>query len=151
IYRLYTEWDDETINQSAGVPQPLGKAFRNNFALADKTARVITYRDNLITFTNKGELKKFSEEEGATFAESDFFDILNFPLIKGETKDLLVKPGQMLITQKLAKKYFGSDEAAMNKVVKLDNTINLTITGILKDLPPNTDRRSEVYVSYADL
>jgi len=150
IYRVYTEWNDETVNRSAGVPQPLGKAFRNNFALGEKTARVITFRNNLVSFTEKGDLKKFSEEEGATFAEPDFFGILNFPLVKGDAKSLN-KPGQVLITQKLAKKYFGSENAAMSKVIRLDNTLSLTVAGILKDLPPNTDRRQELYVSYADL
>src|SRR4051794_9086684 len=49
IYRLYTEWHDQSVAKSSGIPQPLAKAFRSDFTLAEKTARVINFRDNLIT------------------------------------------------------------------------------------------------------
>ena len=39
----------------------------------------------------------------------------------------------------------------MGKVIRLDNKLNLTVTGILKDLPPNTDRKQEIYISYGSM
>ncbi|HEY0246034.1 MAG TPA: ABC transporter permease [Mucilaginibacter sp.] len=150
IYRLYTQWNDETVSKSSGVPQPLGKAFRNNFALAEKTARIIDFDDNLISFTAGNEVKKFREENGVAFTEPEYFDILNFPLIKGDKKTLLSQPNQAIVTEHIAHKYFGIDNA-VGKVIRLDNKISFTITGILKDLPANTDRKQEIYVSYSNL
>ncbi|MEN0055931.1 MAG: ABC transporter permease [Mucilaginibacter sp.] len=150
VYRLYTEWHDDGIGRSQGVPQPLGKTFRNDFTLAEKTARVINFRNNLITITKGNEVKKFKEEIGVAFTEPDYFDILNFPLIKGDKKSALARPGEALLTEKMARKYFGNDDA-MGKVIRLDNKVNFTVTGILKDIPPNTDRRQEIYVSYGNM
>ena len=150
IFRLYTEWHDDGIGKSNGVPQPLGKTFRNDFTLAEKTARVINFRDNLITITEGNEVKKFREENGVVFTEPQYFDILNFPLLKGDKKTVLVQPGEAIITEKIARKYFGG-ENAIGKVFRLDNKVNFTITGILKDLPANTDRKQEIYVSYGNM
>lgn len=150
IYRLYTEWHDDGIGKSNGVPQPLGKAFRNDFTIGEKTARVINFEGTLITITKGTEVKKFQEVDGVAFTEPEYFDILNFPLIKGDKKKMLVAPGEALVTQKIAQKYFGNDNA-IGKVFRLDNKVNFTITGILKDLPNNTDRRQQIYVSYGNM
>ena len=150
VYRLYTEWHDDGIGRSQGVPQPLGKTFRNDFALAEQTARVISFHDNLITITQGNQVKKFNEEDGVAFTEAGYFDILNFPLLKGDKKTVLVKPGEAIVTEKTARKYFG-DADPIGKVIRLDNKVNFTITGVLKDLPANTDRKQQVYVSYGNM
>ena len=150
IYRFYTEWHDEKVDRAPAVPQPLGEAFRKDFTLGEKTARIIHYQRTLITINQGNEIKKFKEENGAAFTEPEYFDILNFPLIKGDKKTLLSQPGQALITQKLANKYFGNNDP-MGKVIKLDNKVSFIITGILKDLPANTDRQQEIYLSFSSL
>src|SRR5678816_1374611 len=43
IYRIVSEFHNETTEYQPGVPQPLGEAFRNDFSFAEKTARVKTY------------------------------------------------------------------------------------------------------------
>jgi putative ABC transport system permease protein len=149
IYRLVTEWHDETVGHSAAVPQPLGKAFRTELPFSEKTARVVDYRNTLIALQG-ADNKKFQEENGIVFAEPAFFDIMDFPLLKGNKKTVLVQPNEAIVTEKIAHKYFGKEEA-MGKVLRFNNKINFTITGILKDLPPNTDRRQEIYVSYDNL
>ncbi|MEO6722237.1 MAG: ABC transporter permease [Ferruginibacter sp.] len=149
VYRITTEWHAETVSHSAAVPQPLGKAFRNDFSFAEKTARVVDYDDKLISIPGP-ENKKFMEEKGVVFAEPAIFDILDFPLVKGNRKTVLVQPNEALITEKIAHKYFGKEDP-MGKTIRFNNLINFTITGILKDIPPNTDRRQEIYVSYANL
>lgn len=150
VYRAYTEWHDDGVGRSSGVPQPLGKTFKNDFSIAEKTARIINFRDNLITVTQGNQVKKFKEETGVAFTEPEFFDILTFPLVSGNKKTILTHPNEAVVTKKIARKYFG-DENAMGKVIKLDNKISFTITGILKDIPPNTDRRQEIYVSYSNM
>jgi putative ABC transport system permease protein len=150
VYRLVTEWHDDEVGQSAAVPSPLGKAFRNEYTLAEKTARVIDYNDALIAIPGGKELKKFNEESGVVYAEPAFFDILDFPLVKGDKNTFLKNPNSAAITEKLAKKYFGSVDP-MGKTIRVNNHTDFLITGILKDIPPNTDRRQEIYLSYDNL
>ena len=149
VYRLVTEWHDETVGHSAAVPQPLGKAFRNEYSFAEKTARVVDYENTLISLQG-ADNKKFREERGVVFAEPAFFDILDFPLLKGNKKTVLAAPNEAIVTEKIAHKYFGKEDA-MGKTFRLNNNINFIITGILKDIPPNTDRRQEIYLSYSNL
>ncbi|NII28008.1 FtsX-like permease family protein [Pseudoflavitalea sp. X16] len=150
IHRLVTIRQQESITYTDAIPQPLGNAFRNDFTFAEKTARAVDYNNPLISLPNEKEVKKFREASGIVFAEPDFFDIFNFPLVKGDQKTALRQPNSAIITENIAKKYFGND-APIGKTIRLNNNINFVITGILKDLPPNTDFRQEIYLSYANL
>ncbi len=151
IYRIVTEINDETyLTHLACVPPPLGKAFRNDYTAAEQTARVIFYRNVLIALPQEKEVKKFQEEQGIAFAEPSYFQIFDFPLTQGDPKTALANPHSALITESIAKKYFGRTDV-MGKTLRVNNTIDFTITGILKDLPPNTDRRQEIYLSYDNL
>lgn len=151
IYRVVTEFHDEVADYSQGVPSPLGKTFRNDFDYAEKLARVIDYNNSLITFKNGNELKKFQEEKGIVYAEPAFFDIFHFPLLLGNKATVLQLPGQALITEKLAKKYFGDATAAIGHTIRVDNMTDFAIVGILRDIPVNTDRKQEIYLSYDNI
>ncbi|HTI10629.1 MAG TPA: ABC transporter permease [Puia sp.] len=150
IYRIVTEFHDQRTDYSPAVPQPLGKAFRNDYTFADQTARVVSYRNMLITLPEEKEVKKFIEDKGVAFAEPAYFDIFDFPLLEGDKRTALLRPNSALITRSIAQKYFG-DASPIGKRIRLDNRIDFTITGILKDLPANTDRSQQIYLSYDNL
>ncbi|MDX1939040.1 MAG: ABC transporter permease [Saprospiraceae bacterium] len=151
IYRIVTEFRGEDGGgHSPGVPSSLPKAFRNDYTFAEKVARVITFDNQLISIPSEKEIKKFQEERGVAFAESELFDMLDFPLEKGDKKTALAEPNSAIITAQLAQKYFG-DENPLDKTIRLDNRIDLKITGVLKNLPENTDRRQEIYISNSTL
>lgn len=150
VYRLVTEWHDDEVGHSAAVPSPLGRAFRSEYTYAEKVARVIDYNDALVAIPTGKELKKFNEEPGVVYTEPAFFDILDFPLLKGDKKTFLNNPNSAAITEKLAKKYFGNEDP-MGKTIRVNNHTDFLITGVLKDIPPNTDRRQEIFLSYQNL
>ncbi len=150
IYRFVTEWHDEDINYSGAVPSPAAKAFRSNYTYGEKTARIIDYQNSLIAIPGSAENKKFKEEDGIAYTEPEFFDIFDYPLIKGDKNSFLKNPNSAAITEKMAKKYFGSEEA-IGKTIRVNNRTNFIITGVLKDFPANTDRRQQIYLSYANL
>jgi len=150
IYRIVTEFHEDNINYSPGVPAPLGKAFRNDYAFAEKTARVVTYGNSLISIPSSKDNKKFKEENGVAFAESEFFDIFNFPLIQSDKKSVLNELNTAIITQNIADKYFAKQNP-IGQIIRLNNKIDFKITGILKNIPVNTDRKQEIYLSYSTL
>jgi ABC-type antimicrobial peptide transport system permease subunit len=69
-------------------------------------------------------------------AGTDFLKILKYPFIKGNVNTAFKDAYSIVLTQKMAKALFGNEDA-MNKTVRFDNSDNLTVTGILKDIPGN--------------
>src|SRR6195952_2778006 len=66
---------------------------------------------------------------GGSFVDTGFLKMFSFPLIKGNVFTALSGNYNMVITQELAKKLFGNEDA-MGKVIKIDSTDNFTITGV---------------------
>lgn len=75
-------------------------------------------------------------EKGAALADPAFFDIFSFKFIKGNPQTALSNPYNIVLTESLAKKYFGTEEP-LNKNVMVDNRV-MMVTGIIKDPPQNS-------------
>ncbi len=150
IYRIVTEFHEDGVDYSPGVPAPLGKAFRNDYAFTEKTARVAGFGSSLISIPSSRDNKKFKEENGVAFAEPEFFDIFNFPLKTGDKRSMLTELNTAVITQNISDKYFPK-ENPIGKIIRLNNKIDFKITGILQNIPTNTDRKQEIYLSYSSL
>ncbi|MEZ0610831.1 ABC transporter permease [Fibrella sp. WM1] len=149
-YRLVTEQHRETISYSRGVPAPLGKAFRTDYTFAEKVARLATFDAMLITVKQGQAMDKYKEPEGVAFAEADFFDMFNYPLTNGHQVTTLTEPNTAILTERLARKYFGA-ASPINQTIRMNNRVDLRIVGVLKDLPVNTDLRAEIFASYSTL
>lgn len=150
IYRIVTEDHMEKVYYYPGTPPPVGKAFRNDYTFAEKVSRVYAVGWQQISLPFSAGNQKFQEERGVAFAEPGFFDILDFPLLKGDRKNLLTAPNTALITERIAKKYFGTAEP-IGKIIRVNNQQDFRITGILADLPENTDRKQEIYLPFSNL
>lgn len=148
IYRITTELHQDGISREPNVPQPMGKAFGNDYTFAEKVAMVYSSSGWLVSIPSSEDNKKF--EENVAFAEREFFEILDFPLIKGDANTILTEPNTAIITRRIAEKYFG-DQDPINQTIRLENKWDFRITGILQDIPVNTDRRDEIYLSYSNL
>lgn len=94
--------------------------------------------------------KKFIEETGLFFTDANFFKIFNYQWLEGNAA-VLNDPNIVVLTKKIAQKYFGNWQQALNKTIKLDNSIILKVAGILQDVPLNTDFPLGVMISYETL
>lgn len=150
IYRFVTEEHRDNIDYASSVPPAFGSAFRKDYTFAEKTARIVTFNGEFITITEGNDVKSFKEDNGIAFAEPEYFDIFNFPLLRGDKATALTEPATAVITQRTAEKYFGSQDP-INKVFKLGNLIPVKVTGVLNNLPANTDQKAEVFLSYPTL
>ncbi len=79
---------------------------------------------------------KFQEKQ-IIYADSNFFELFSFPLIRGEIKTALEKPDGILISADMARKYFG-DEDPLGKIIRKNNQENYKVTGILANIPSNS-------------
>ncbi|MBK8392423.1 MAG: ABC transporter permease [Saprospiraceae bacterium] len=148
IYRIVTEMHRDNIAYNPNVPSPLGKRLREDFNYGEQVSCIATFKEEVFVVRGPSENKKFKEEEGLSFTEPNYFEIFNFPLLKGNIKTALIEPNTAIITQNAAQKYFGQEDA-IGKTLWLNNNIALTITGILENLPENTYRKTEIYASYS--
>ncbi len=80
--------------------------------------------------------RKF-EEKRIVFADSNFFQEFSFPLLEGDPKLVLQHPDGMVITEDMARKYFGGEDA-IGKVIRKNNQDNFIVTGIMKNVPANS-------------
>src|SRR6478736_7638244 len=75
IYRIVTEQHRDQVSYTWGVPSPLGKVFREDYTYAEKVGRIYTFDEQLVSFEQNGQLKKFKDD--VAFAEIEYFEIFN--------------------------------------------------------------------------
>ena len=80
--------------------------------------------------------------------DSGFLKMFDFPLLEGSSANALSQPHGVVITEKLAHKLFGN-ASAFGREIKIDSNAVFTITGVLKDLPPNTSFRFEYLIPWS--
>jgi putative ABC transport system permease protein len=134
LYQVYGLASDVDGNAKAidVTSQPLGPALKQNYPEVQAQSRVADVKSFLFTAANRS----FTGIQGS-FVDPSFLSMFTFPLAEGIEKDQLKNVYSITITQKLAKKLFG-DEDAIGKTIKIDSVDNFTVTGVLKDLPTNT-------------
>ena len=150
IYRFVTEQRRDNTSYTGSVPPPLGKTFRKDYTFGEAVSNIVTLDGEFLTINTGAEIKKFKEKDGVSFVEPAYFDIFNFPMEQGDQKTALSQPYTAIVTRRIAEKYFGK-ENPINKVFLLENRVPFKITGVLKNLPDNTDQKAEIFSSYPSL
>ena len=98
------------------------------------------------TFQNGDQV--FMENEIA-FADADLFNIFSFKFINGDAGKALEQPGTIVISEKTAQKYFG-EENPMGKVLRVQNELDYTITGVFENIPKNSHFRFDMFMTLSD-
>ncbi|MCW3117163.1 MAG: macB 22, partial [Chitinophagaceae bacterium] len=90
-----------------------------------------------LTFEANNKIIKFD----GCYADSDYFKMLSYPLLKGTPADVLRTPVSLCISAKMAKAFFGSVDGAVGKTMRYENKKDLTVTGVFADLPENVSAK----------
>jgi len=131
IYRIMSYGTRYMVEGIVGSPFPLSKAIKDELPEIKQTVRFVYPQ----RFNFKYNDKKFYEGK-AIIVDSTFFDLFDFELINGSSKTLLREPNTIIITEAIAKKYFGSDDP-IGKVLEIDDQ-SITVNGVLKNVPKNS-------------
>lgn len=78
----------------------------------------------------------------------EFLEMFRFPMLKGSPDNALDHPRSIVITESLSKALFGNNDP-LNQTIKLDNSYELKVTGVLKDLPANSTFQFKYLASWA--
>jgi putative ABC transport system permease protein len=82
-------------------------------------------------------------QERTQYVDSGFFKVFSFPLKEGNAEQAMAGKYSVVISQDVAKQLFGS-EKALGKTIMAADTIPLTVTGVLDDLPVNSSLQAQV-------
>lgn len=140
IYRVMRTYN-ESKNPAPWLSGPYATSLRNDFPQEIRQAVRVMPSNDLISF---GDIS-FNEKK-VYIADSGFFQIFSFPLIKGNPKDALDNPNSVVLTETTAKKYFGTTENAMGKTLEMNKRRLLKVTGIAKDVPVNSHLNFDLVV-----
>ncbi|MFT4155272.1 ABC transporter permease [Parafilimonas sp.] len=134
IYRVMRGFKRDGKSQSvAYLSGPYAPALLSDFKGQIVKAVRINPNDNLVTIGSQS-----FHEKKVLDVDSGFFNLFTFPLIKGDPSQVLKQPGNVVLTETTAKKYFGNIDDAMGKVITIDKALPLKVAGIAKDVPSNS-------------
>lgn len=136
IYRLTANAGDF---KAAVSPAGMGEGLQ---AQLPEIRAVIRVSKPMPGLFEAGSNRKF-EEKRVFFVDSNFLQEFSFPLISGNAATALQRPDGILITEAMAKKYFGTQDA-MGKLIRVDNHDQFIVTGILANVPSNSHLQFDV-------
>ena len=126
IYRLVSG-DPADKNSYAGTPAPMPEVLKANFPEIEDYVRI---KDRSMV-VQVGD--RTFRELGGFYADSSFFSFFTFPLVVGNARTALCDPNAVVITETIARKYFG-DEDAMGKTLQILGKGDFIVRGVAQDL-----------------
>ncbi|MBO0948408.1 ABC transporter permease [Fibrella sp. HMF5405] len=134
IYRVMRGIENEGKETAvAYLSGPYAPALLNDFKGQIAQAVRVNPTDALVT----SEDQSFHERK-IIDADPNFFTFFTFPLLKGDPATVLTDPASVVLTESTAKKYFGTIDNALGKIVKIDKSLAVKVTGIAQDVPANS-------------
>lgn len=86
-------------------------------------------------------------EEGVLFADSTFFRVFDFKLLKGDPHTALVRPKSIILTEEYARKYFGEKDPLGQRMSVEADTNLYTVTGVVQNVPDNSHMKFDILAS----
>jgi len=114
------------------TPHPCAPVWKERIPEISETSRLVFLPKLLFSIGDK----VFYETQ-VKAADSGMFRVFTLPLITGDPKTALRDPHSIILSQKLAKKYFG-DSDPVGKVINLENNYPFTVSAVMKDIPKNS-------------
>src|SRR5882757_6188185 len=132
IYEVHVNapFNGDTITMTA-CPGPLAEAIQNNIPQIEQATKMTYSHDVLLTVGDK------SLKEKGTYATAGFFKVFPFKTIDGNADEAIASIDQVVITRKIAEKYFNTP-AAVGKIIRIDNKKDYRVGAVIEDIPHNS-------------
>jgi putative ABC transport system permease protein len=136
IYRIWIRGSMPATEMRHAVSSPpMAEALLNDYPEVEQVVRL---KQSGGWMVRSGDRKFHESQKEFIFADSTFFDVFSFRLIKGNAETCLRDPRSIVLTEEYAKKYFG-DEDPIGQTLKIEQDTNLSvITGVMEDFPENS-------------
>ncbi|MBN1271547.1 MAG: ABC transporter permease [Candidatus Aminicenantes bacterium] len=152
IYRFYKKRQAEGTAYLGNpyfttTPAPLAPALKDEFPEVVNATRISSLYNTLLIH------QKYKFYENGLWADNQFLQIFSFPLRQGNPEEVLAKPHSMVVTERLAERFFGSKDPT-GEIITFHyglHKINFQVTGILKNIPANSHLHFDFLASFINL
>lgn len=132
LYRIASETSSE---KWVAAPAPMAEALTKDFPEVEEATRLLRFpgAENMLVKDEKGE-HQFIESQ-AYYVDASFFKLFSFDFFHGNATTALVEPNTIVLSESIAKKYFG-DENPIGKVLNIGlsfGNANYTVKGVFRD------------------
>jgi putative ABC transport system permease protein len=144
VYRLSGEINLPGNENIHGLLGPrLAPEMKADIPAVENMTRLVPFQEKCIV--TQGESVFF--EEQVYYADSTVFQVFPLHFLYGTAASALVSDGQMVISESMARKYFGKADV-IGEHLKLNNNKDFVITGVCKDLPDNVHHKMHLLISW---
>lgn len=144
IYKLAPKFDDKNIWNS--TPAPISVYAKKEVPEVVDACRIAD-NPGVSVFQYNG--KKFSESHNG-LVDPSFFSIFTYPLVKGNVQHPFADAHSIILSETTAKIFFG-DEDPIGKILNGDDKKLYTVTGVMKDMPPNSSIQYDIIFNFQQL
>ena len=149
---------DGSTSRNAGLGTPMPSAIRQEFTGLEKVAAFrifypkVTVPNATKNTKNAPKVYKKDYSEGI-ICEPEYFEIFKYEWLQGNSKTALKTPNEVVLTEKEAESYFGKIplEQILGKQLYFNDSLITTVTGIVKDLPNNSDFKFKNFISFKSI
>ena len=143
IFRLAFESSDgNQTDKRINTLTVMGPELKHEFPEITDFVRMSVYWGGTLAFDDQA-----FQEKKIRYADSSFFDVFSFSLIKGNPETVLKGPNKIVLTEKQAIKMFGNTDI-LGKTINYNNKNNLSISGIVEDLPTTSHIKFSALISF---
>jgi putative ABC transport system permease protein len=125
-------WNDGETYGNRTIPYRLAPLMHEIYPEVENHVRLRTSNGMMMQVDDK----TFYQDD-VLLTEPALFDMFSFDLIKGDLEVAFTEIQSLILTEETANKYFGGEDP-MGKVIRYDDRVDFTITGIVADPPVNS-------------
>ena len=151
IYRVGLEWqfpNNEPIQYIPRTSGLLASTLLNEFPDIEEAVRFLSLDDYGRIYIERGNVRFY--EDGGYAAGGSVFKIFSFPLLKGDPETALAEPLSIVLTEPLARRYFGSRNP-IGEFLTVQDSLHLKVTGLLYPIPSNSHFSFDFLISLETL
>lgn len=123
-------WSGNEPSTGTGIPGPVEQTLEAEIPEIEAVAK---YSDRESLFT----VEETAAKEAGLYVSPDFLQLFTFPLLAGNKNAVLNSPDAIVISETMARKYFGTTDV-IGKIIEVNKNESLQISGVVKDIPNNS-------------
>jgi len=137
IYLMSFKYD-----MGSSLPVPMEELIRHEVPEIERSVVMREWWNN--EFYRTDQTPRDAIRKKAMYASADFFTMFDFPLITGDAKTVLSVPNSVVLSETMAQNIFGTADVVGKQL--LASGSELTVSGVMKDMPKNTSFNCEAVV-----